>query len=344
MMSNPVGVFRSLPTLILFVAVLAWVIGGREFVDQLRVWNYEPSPRVLELVTQTAMTDRGRRLFYVADPSIEPRDRMELSCPQLESKSILGCYQSRNSQEKIIIQDVVDQRLEGVMEVTAAHEMLHAAYQRLSRQDRAEVDEHLQRVFETTDNVAIKKLLKQYPSSAIKTELHSILGTELRELDPFLEDYYSRYFINRLTVVALAEQYQSTFADIEQRELDIDRQLQDLKAKIAAAEITLKDADAQLKANQQSLEVLSNTDVASYNEQVPVFNADVNGYNSQVADLRALVDRHNRLVADYNKTAQEGRSLVEAITTDRTVAPIGQPASGTELSPNSPGDSPGLEP
>jgi hypothetical protein len=339
-----VGIFRSVPTFILFVVVLVWVIGGRELVDQLRVWNYEPSPRVLELANQTAMTDRGRRLFYVADPAIEPRDRMRSSCPQLDSKSILGCYQSRNSQEKIIIQDVVDQRLEGVMEVTAAHEMLHAAYQRLNSQERSEVDDHLQRVFETTNNVAIKKLIKQYPANAIKTELHSILGTELRQLDPFLEDYYSRYFVSRLTVVALAEQYQSTFAEIEQRETEIDRQLQDLKAKIATAEIMLKDTDAQLKANQQSLEILSDTDVESYNQQVPVFNSDVNSYNDQVADLRALVDRHNRLVGDYNKTAQEGRSLVEAITTDRTVDPIDQPASGTELSPNTPGNDPGIDP
>jgi hypothetical protein len=335
---------RSLPTLILFAAVLLWIVGGRDLVDQIRVWNYEPLPRVLELANQTSMTDRGRRLLYVADPSIEPRDRMKSSCPQLDSKSILGCYQSRNSQEKIIIQDVVDQRLRGVMEVTAAHEMLHAAYQRLSNQDRSEVDEHLQRVFETTDNVAIKKLLKQYPATAIKTELHSILGTELRQLDPFLEEYYSRYFVDRSMVVALAEQYQSTFADIEQREGDIDRQLQELKAKIATAEITLKEADAQLKANQQSLEALSNTDVESYNQQVPNFNAEVNEYNAQVADLRALVDRHNRLVAAYNKTAQEGRSLVEAITTDRTVAPIGESAAGSGLSPNSPGNSPGLDP
>jgi hypothetical protein len=50
------------------------------------------------------------------------------------------------------------------------------------------------------------------------------------------------------------------------------------------------------------------------------------------------------LVAAYNKTAQEGRSLVEAITTDRTVAPIGESGSGTELSPDSPGNSPGVDP
>ncbi len=335
---------RSLPTLLLFAAVLTWVFGGRELVDQIRVWNYEPSPRVLELANQTTMTDRGRRLLYVADPSIESRDRMESSCPQLHSKSILGCYQSRNSQEKIIIQNVADQRLRGVMEVTAAHEMLHAAYQRLNSQERSEVDEHLQRVFETTDNVVVKKLLKQYPASAIKTELHSILGTELRQLDPFLETYYSRYFVDRLTVVTLAEQYQSTFADIEQRESEIDRQLQDLKAKIATAETMLKEADTQLKANQQSLEVLSNTDVASYNEQVPMFNAEVNDYNSRVADLRTLVDRHNRLVAAYNKTAQEGRSLVEAITTDRTVVPIGSSDAESGLSPNDPGNSTGVSP
>lgn len=336
-----VGFFRSIPTLFLFVIVLAWVIGGRDLADHLRVWNYQPSPQVLHLANRTAMTDRGRRLFYVTDPTIEPRERMEASCPQLESKSILGCYQSRNNREKVIIQQVTDRRLNGVMEVTAAHEMLHAAYQRLSAQERQTVDHHLKQVFDRTDNKAIKKLVKQYPKSAIKTELHSILGTELRQLDPFLEEYYSRYFTDRSAVVALAEQYQSAFAKIEQRETDIDRQLQDLKLKITAAEVTLKDADLQLKTQQQTLSILSENDPVAYNQEVPNFNAQVNFYNSQVADLRALIDRHNQLVVVYNKTAQEGRSLVEAINTENAISqpfgdldqPTRSPQEVTETSP-----------
>jgi hypothetical protein len=335
-----VGFFRSLPTILLFVIVVAWVIGGRELVDHVRVWNYEPSSSVLQLANRTGMTDRGRRLFYISDPAIEPRERMELSCPQLESKSILGCYQSRNSQEKIVIQQVTDERLDGVMAVTAAHEMLHAAYQRLSPQERSEVDDHLRQVFDQSDNVAIKKLINQYPKSAFKTELHSILGTELRELDPFLEEYYGRYFVDRMAVVSLAERYQGTFAAIEQREKKIDQQLQDLKTKIIESEAMLKDADRQLKADQQALDLLSSSDAESYNQQVPIFNEQVNRYNSQVADLRALIDRHNQLVAAYNKTAQEGRSLIDAITTDLTESPIESQGE----SPSSTGDSTGESP
>ena len=51
---------------------------------------------------------------------------------------MLGCYHS--NQDGIFLYNVQDARLAGVQQVTAAHEMLHAAYDRLSTKDKNYVD------------------------------------------------------------------------------------------------------------------------------------------------------------------------------------------------------------
>ena len=67
---------------------------------------------------------------------------------------MLGCYILNKG---IYVYDITDDRLAGVRQVTTAHEMLHAAYDRLSVKERAQVDAMTAAAYEKLDNIRIKK-------------------------------------------------------------------------------------------------------------------------------------------------------------------------------------------
>src|SRR6185295_11567695 len=83
------------------------------------------------------MTPDTRRLFYVYHPVLEDKQAFNSHCTDSEKTIVLGCYISRTG---IYLYDVTDSRLNGVEQVTAAHETLHAAYERLSSSERKRVD------------------------------------------------------------------------------------------------------------------------------------------------------------------------------------------------------------
>ncbi len=64
------------------------------------------------------------------------------------SRAILGCYVT----QRIYIYDVKDAKLDGIREVTAAHEMLHAAYERMSSSEQTKVNALLEVEYEKLRN------------------------------------------------------------------------------------------------------------------------------------------------------------------------------------------------
>ncbi len=86
------------------------------------------------------------------------------------------------------------------MPVTAAHEMLHAAYAELAPGQRRRVDQLLDQAFEASADQRLRDTLAEYADAEPgqrHNELHSILPTEVAELSPPLERYYQRYFEDR---------------------------------------------------------------------------------------------------------------------------------------------------
>src|SRR5690606_11618218 len=138
---------------------------------------------------------------------------------------VLGCY----SQQRIYIFDVQDERLNGVKEVTAAHEMLHAAYDRLSSGERERVDTLINEAFRSIENERIRDAAQNYESDGhgtLNNELHSILGTEAADLPEELEEYYSRYFDDRSHIVSIAESYEAVFIEIQEQIAEYDDRIE----------------------------------------------------------------------------------------------------------------------
>lgn len=131
--SKTAVIVSSLLTVLLFL-VAGWVVLNRQYVvDQLVVWQYQPSSEVAQLAERAQMNDKGTFYFYASEPQLDGTAKFNEVCKrQEENSAILGCF----TNGKIFVYNISDKRLNGVEEVTAAHEMLHAVYVRLSSSEK----------------------------------------------------------------------------------------------------------------------------------------------------------------------------------------------------------------
>lgn len=231
--------------------------------------DYQPSAEIVRLAEEASLSEQGKKIFYRADPEVTA-DRAQLAqqCRISDETTIeLGCYISTN---KIYLLEIQQPELADEMAVTAAHEMLHAAYDRLGRSERQAINDELERFYTTIADPKLKQRLAVYAkldAGDQLNELHSILPTERATLSPQLERYYDQYFTDRQVVVAANARFNQTFDG--------------LKAQIDALDTDIKATKARMNAQ------LARGQVAAYNAQVPIVNSKINTYNDKV-------DQYNR--------------------------------------------------
>lgn len=288
--------------------------------DWARLRNYQPSPLISGLADRTTMSSSSRRLFYVYHPEVQEKSDFNVSCREDEQTIVLGCYVSGRG---IYLLDIMDARLDGVEEVTAAHEMLHAAYERLSSKERARVDRLLKNALAAVTDQRILdtvELYKKQDTTKIENELHSILGTEVRNLPPELEAYYARYFSDRSKVVGYSEQYERAFTERKDQVAAYDAELASLKTEIDKSESSLETMQASLSAQRATLEGQRRAgNIDAYNAGVASFNRKVTEYNGLIDTITAQIARYNDIVAKRNALANEEQELVKAIDSRETV-------------------------
>ena len=303
---------------ITFSAILlisAWyaVFHAQDIRDWWILRGYVPSAEVANIASSTTMTDYGKHLFYVYDPQIETSTSFNQHCTIAEASIVLGCYNGVG----IYVYDVTDPRLNGVHEVTAAHEMLHAGYDRLSDSERKSVDAMTSAVFANLQDERIKSVIESYRSrdpSVVPNELHSILGTEVRNLSPELEKYYQKYFTDRLAVVGYSEGYEQVFVDYKNKVAAYDVQLSELKSNIFSMETDLKSRASDLTSEKAQLDALYRAkNYEAYNSMVPGYNSAVSSYNSDLATYKSLIEQYNQIVEKRNALTVDQNSLVQAL-------------------------------
>lgn len=301
-------------SLLLIAAPIVAFTQRQAISDWYVLRDYTAPSAIAQLADATTMTDQGRRLFYVNKPSLEGRETFSGRCHQGEESIVLGCF---IEDDGIYLYNVQDPRLKGVLEVTAAHEMLHAAYSRLGEDERIHIDNLLKDVYRTVTNERIKATVARYEAndaSVVPNELHSILGTELTDLSPELETYYRQYFSNRTTIVKLSEQYEQEFATRQAQVTEYDNRMEALKNTISQSNSSLAAQHSELTSQRDTLNgLVSSGDIETYNSMVGDFNRKVNAYNRTVQTAQSRIDEYNELVEKRNALAVEVQSLVEAI-------------------------------
>jgi hypothetical protein len=262
-------ILRLIPAAVIVGAAVAAYLFRYELSDWWVLRDYTPPTRIAQLADQAKLTDTGRRLLYRSKPQIDSdRQTLTRDCRIQSEKTIeLGCYLSL---DKIYLLDITQEELRDEMVVTTAHETLHAAYVRMGKGERSQVDAQLRAVAASMTDTKLKQRLADYgrlEPGEEANELHSILGTEYRQLTPELEAHYARYLSDRPTVVAYNDAFSKTFDGLHDQILQL---------------------DVKIKARKKQMDVLlSQGKISQYNALVPSINADITVYNQKV-------DQYNR--------------------------------------------------
>jgi len=311
--------------LVLIGVVLIMAVGyanAQNIEDRWKLHNYHAPSSVSQLAAQDTMTAYGRKLLYLNEPDIADKTAFSTQClnKDQEQSIVLGCYHS--VENGIYLLKVTDPRLNGVEQVTAAHEMLHAAYDRLSPSERKKVDAMLEDYYQhhLSDPRVINEiaLYKKTEPNDVVNEMHSVFGTEVGSLPPQLEQYYKKYFTNRTVIVNYANQYQATFTALQNQVKDDDTQLASMKTAIDKLQASLNSQVTVINQQQQNLKQLRVTDQAGYNAAVPGYNKLVDAYNSDVKALDALVRGYNALVDRRNAIALQEQQLSNDLNANAT--------------------------
>lgn len=285
--------------------------------DWFRLYGYAPPESISALASANTMTPAGEHLFYINRPEIVAKTGFRDKCSIAEQSIVLGCYHS-NQAGIYILKITGDERLDGVMQVTAAHEMLHAAYDRLSASEKEKVDSWLQSYYhdELTDQ-RVKRTIDGYRKSEpndVVNEMHSIFGSEIENLPPNLEEYYKRYFENRKAVVAFAADYQGEFTKREAQVAAYDQSLSAQKAIIEANTVDISSRASEINQMRIQLDTLRNNgQFQAYNDGVDDYNTSVRSYNALVAKTRNDITAYNNLVATRNAVALETQQLTSEL-------------------------------
>ena len=256
------------------------------------------------------MTPTGRSVFFSASPQLRARAGFTLSCPDTEKKQILGCYVNG----RIFILRVDRPELSTVMEVTAAHEMLHAAYDRLSGSERRRIDGLTTSFYAASKDPELKEIVERYPASDRTNELHSLLGTQVADLSSDLERHYRQYFSDRSRVVAAHAESDEVFDQIEARHAQLLAEINSISGEIDELVPQQEAAVSEAKSLSAQIEALRAQDrIEESNRLVPQQNAATDRATALQARIVLLSNDHNQRVREINDLVFRQDQLVRSL-------------------------------
>lgn len=321
------GIIAGVLGTVLVLFGTGWVLLNRQYIlDVLNVWWYKPTAAVSSITDRSGLSNDGQFYFYASQPRVESASDFNNSCVRQEASSaILGCY----SAQRIYIYDVTNKELDGVEEVTAAHETLHAIWERMGAEEKKRVGALLESAYQKIDDPNLNERMSYYDRTEPgerDNELHSILGTEYKDLGSGLEAHYQKYFADRSKIVELHQKYQSKFDELK-------KQSDTLAAEMAILKKAIDDQTTQYNSEAASISADAAALKQSYNTVDRTSKSEVDAYNARRQELLNRIDSLDALRAqiisetnDYNEKVTQYNALV--VTTnelnsslDSTLAP-----------------------
>ena len=314
--------------------VCAILISGSIFVllfrqrilDQITVWQFQPTSEITTLTDRLGLNNDGKLIFFASQPQLSSQNYFNEVCSRIENTtSILGCY----SDYRIYIYNVVDEKLDGIREVTAAHEMLHAVFQRMNDTEKAELAKLLEAEYKKLENIQefvdlIDFYARTEPGERTN-ELHSVIGTSVATISSELESHYSKYFSDRQQVVGFYAKYNGVFQDLNDRAKILMDQLNNLSINIPS------------RSSQYNLDVQTlNADIIIFNNRAKSgyyasqwqFNVDRSALEARVVgidlvrdSINADINNYNSILTEYNSIASESKKLFNSMDSTLVEAP-----------------------
>lgn len=312
------------------IAILAFAVFlllNQQYVkDQVTYWSFQPTQNVQALEGNIDFTPTGKFYFYAQQPQIDGSDAFNTSCQRQEvGNPILGCYTTG----RIYVYDVTNEQLDGIEEVTAAHETLHAVWDRMSENEQAKLGALLEaeyaKLSNNSDLVQRMEYYKRTEPGQLDNELHSILGTEIQSLSPALEAHYAKYFSNRQKIIDFHMKYATIFSNLKSQSDSLYAELTALGANIESRSGTY-DADVtQLSADISSFNTRAdNGDFSSINQfknERAVLLARSNRLDAERASISADIDAYNEKYKEYQKVSSAIEVLNKSIDSIKELQP-----------------------
>ena len=327
---------RILPTVLALVLVAAGVLaflGFQRLVDQYTVWNFRPSAAVSTLIGSSQLTDEGRFIFLASKPVIESSTTFASSCANnKEGSGILGCYLPRN--RSIHLFAVTEPRLLGLTDVVAAHEMLHAVWDRLSTAEQQQLVPLLENeATKLAKNAAFQARLDFYAKNEPgqrDNELHSIIGTEIASIAPELETHFAKWIGDRQGLVALQVKTNAVFNDLEKRSTDLSSSMNALQNVITDEFASYTSGYSQLNVDIRQFnartDFVSNRQIDAAQRALEARRASL---DTRYADILAKTAEYNADLAKLNALSEQTAGLNSALNQGPTVTTIPTPAPVT---------------
>lgn len=298
----------AVSAVLLFAA--GWILFNKQHIlDTMAVWNYTPSETVSSIADRAKFTEKGKFIFYATNPTIATGDDFNKNCPRQEVNSpILGCYTRNN---RIYIYDIQHEQLDGMEEVTAVHEMLHAVWARMSEGEKEKLTVELQKAYKKQAVGELKRRIEYYQRtepSELNNELHSILGTEFADLGEPLESYYAKFY-DRAAVLTLHQKYRAVHQTLYGRANELYSKMEQLAASITSRSEAYRTAVAKYSADVDSFNARAErNDFASqaqFNTERAALIQRSNQLNAERVAINTDIDTYTGYQAEYQKIAEQ---------------------------------------
>lgn len=323
--SKKTGLIKTFGVGVFFVFVAFLLISNKQYIlDVISYWQYKPTTEIASIANRTELNDNGKFLFYTSQPKLDGSKDFNIECDKKENtSSILGCYNN----SRIYIYDITETQLDGIREVTAAHEILHAAYARLDGSEKAKVDSleeaEYKKIEDAKDLQEMMKYYDQTEPGQRDNELHSIIGTQVSNINSELENYYKKYFSNRQEVVALYAKYISVFTRLDNQAKSLASQLDSITTTINA-EVGKYNSDTQtLNEDIQNFNSRADsgdfTSMSQFYHERSLLSDRVTALGSQKTAINSDISSYDALLQQYNSIASASKKLYNSI--DSTLAP-----------------------
>lgn len=322
---NKIKIIISLVISMALIAGAILIVFFRQhIIDQITIWQFHPTSAVLNLAQRDGMSDYGKFLYLASQPELDTSSNFNNVCKKLENtSSVLGCF----TDSRIYIYNVTDTQLDGIREVTVAHEMLHAAYQRMSDDEKTAVNILLEAEYKKLENNKnFADLIAFYARTEPgerDNELHSVIGTEVASIDPALEAHYGQYFSNRQATVTLYAKYNGAFQNLTNQANALADQLNALVTSIpirsAQYNVDVQTLNADIVAFNKRAETGDFLSQAQFNSERAALEARVAALDATKASINDDIANYNSILAQYNSIVSQSKKLYSSI--DSTLAP-----------------------
>ncbi len=292
--------------LVILVGISLSVILNREWIfDFFRGISYQPSDMMADIRDKLQLTDRGNFLFKASRPSLSESDEFNAHCRQGgESEiAVLGCYTGGD----IYIYNIEADELDGIRELTTAHELLHAVWARMSEEEKNELKVSLASVLNENQKY-LGEEINTYDEASKQEELYVRAGTEIKDLPENLEKHYEAIFADQDLIVGFYDQYIAVFRRLELEMNGLKAEMGEIKTQIANKTAEYERRISQLEADIVSFN--SCAKVAGCFASQGAFDQRRAALVSEQEALHGVYEGINVLVAEYNKKVEQYNDAV----------------------------------